>query len=364
MTLTETPTTTTLQSRLARVLAYVSDPLTVARWVAIIGQLGNLHYTQKLWNSRTSPATLPVIEALGTVSFTPMLAATALSALFIPRIGAVVHALVIVTAILGDETRIQPTLICHATIILCCAFGPKTINVARAYLVAMWFFAGFHKLLSPAFFRDTAPWILQGLSKHPPVWLSKSFGWVLCVGEMALGLLAFIPKTRRLAAIGAVALHIGIFATLGPWGHRWNTAVWPWNLAMALIAPLLFWPWRESLRQSVQSTQRWLRPMLAVVLIGPALLYLGLQHPYLSHHLYTDGLPTTEWCSGEDLLCTNDRGNDEVYSSLNVPLPPTHHTLAEYFRRNCAHNDRLTIREPRRFVRARGITTIELRCPR
>lgn len=347
-----------------RVRAYLSDPLNIARILAIVGQLGNLHYTSKLWNDRLSPPHLPVIEALAQIPFTPLLATTALSALLLPRAGAVVHALTIVLAILGDEARIQPTLICHATIILCCAFGPKSVNIARAYLIAMWFFAGFHKWLSPAFFRDTAPWMLHGIIKHPPAWMDKYVGWVLCFGEMALGLLAFIPKTRRFAAIGAVILHLSILIDLGPWGHRWNTAVWAWNLTMIFCAPVLFWPWRESLKESFLSTQRWLRPMFAVVLLGPALWYVGLQHPYLAHHLYTDGLPTAEWCSGEDLLCTTDRGNDEVYNSLNVPLPPTHHTLTAYFQRNCMHGDRLTINEPRRFLRWRGIRTIEVRCPR
>jgi hypothetical protein len=334
------------------------------RWITIIGQLGNIYYTQKLWSNRSNPPTLPLVNALGSVSFTPLLVVTAISALVLPKVGSVIHALIILLAIFGDETRVQPTLICHGTIMLCCAFGLKSLNVARAYLVGMWFFAGFHKLLSPAFFRDTAPWMLQGLSKHPPLWLSKSFGWLLCGGEMALGVLAFFPKTRRLAAMGAIALHVGIFLDLGPWGHRWNTAVWSWNITMALCAPLLFWPWRESLKQSVLNTHRALRPLFAVVLLGPALWYVGLQHPYLAHHLYTDGLPTAEWCSGEDSVCTTDRGNDEVYSSLNVPLPPTHHTLAAYFLANCVHGDRLTIHEPRRFLRAQGITQVTVRCAR
>jgi hypothetical protein len=249
-------------------------------------------------------------------------------------------------------------------VLLGTGWGPRAWPIARVYLGSMWLYAGVHKLLSAGWFTGTAPWLLVALTKTPSPMVSKWFPWVIAGGEALLGALALVPRTRRLAAAGGVLLHLGILYDLGPWGHKWNEAVWPWNAALALLSPLLFWPSaRDSLVRSVRSAHRATLAVCALLVIGPLLWHVGLYPPYFSHHLYSEDLPTSRWCSASN-LCTDERANDEVYSALRVPLPPATSTITQYFQARCAPGDRLELTDPRRWFARRGQARITVLCAR
>ena len=59
--------------------------------------------------------------------------------------------------------------------------------------------------------------------------------------EMGLGLSLLFPRTRRVGVIGILVMHVLLLAMLGPWSLGWNSVVWPWNLAMVVLVPGLFW---------------------------------------------------------------------------------------------------------------------------
>lgn len=53
------------------------------------------------------------------------------------------------------------------------------------------------------------------------------------------------PRARRRRWAGWLAggMHLVIFLSLSPLGRGRNEAVWPWNLALALAAPVLISTW-------------------------------------------------------------------------------------------------------------------------
>ena len=84
--------------------------------------------------------------------------------------------------------------------------NPTAQGFARAHLLTLWLFAGFHKLLSPAFMNDTAPRLLTGFPLDLPDWTISHAGYVIAI-ELGTGLLALSRRTRKAAAFMAFGLH-------------------------------------------------------------------------------------------------------------------------------------------------------------
>ncbi|MDP3278431.1 MAG: hypothetical protein Q8Q09_24795 [Deltaproteobacteria bacterium] len=352
--------------------ATLAEPTALDPWLraaVALGQIATVYTTREVLMPRTiTPFLLPIrgFWWLASVPFAWLLMLSA-ALVIVPRLprlaraASATHMVLLCLAMLGDQTRAQPSTLCLAVLLLGLSWGPRVRTIALCYLATMWGYAGVHKLLSPGWFNGTAPWLLEALTKNPTPGMSKWFPWAIAGGELSLGVLTLFARTRKLAALGALALHGGILYALGPYGHRWNHAVWPWNITLALTAPLVLLSSRGSLVQSVRETSRALWPAIALFFLGPALWYLGLYPPYFAHHLYTEGLPTTTWCSPTD-GCLNDRGNERVYPRFGVPLPSAVSTLRADFARHCARGDTLIIRDPRRFLQRRGQGEIRLVC--
>ena len=150
---------------------------------------------------------------------------------------------------------------------------------------------------------------------------------------------------------GATALHLGILLTLGPWLASFNSAVWPWNAALACCAPLLFIarpaqarPTHDRAQDTEPLRSRHLAVGVAALLfVLPAGFYAGVSDAYLSHNLYTSN-------TAQALRCT-DTGcapfGTEAYSALNVPLPPETRIYAAWFRLVCNAGETLEVTRPR-----------------
>ncbi len=348
---------------LRRWLVLPDTAVNAARTLAVLAQCATVLVTWQLWSARAAPPLLPLGPSMA-ITFGHALIATAVLSIVFARVGSVAHALTLVFAVLGDQTRVQPSPYCFAIVILGTSWGARGWVVARVALGALWFYAGFNKLISPGWFTGTAPWLLSALTKTPSALVTKWFPWAIAGGEALLGLLVFIPATRKLAALGAVLLHVGILVDLGPWGHKWNEAVWPWNLGLALLAPLLLWPWRrESWRETYRGSHRLALFASAWLIVAPALWHVGLYPAYFSHHLYSEDLPTARWCAS-DGGCANERGNDEVFAALKVPLSPSVPIIRAHFLARCLHGEYLVLEESRRWFIRRGQARITVPCAR
>ena len=340
-----------------------ATPATVARTLAALGQCATVLVTWALFSARRELPLLPLGPSIA-LPFGHALIATALASIVFPRVGSVSHAVVLMLAMIADTARVQPSVYTLAAIMVGASFGARGWVFARVFLGAMYFYAGLNKLLSPGWFTGTAPWLLTALTKTPTALVSKWFPWVIAGGEALLGVLVMIPRARRLAAIGAVLMHAGILYDLGPWGHKWNESVWPWNIALALAAPLLLWPWHgEKPKETIELSSRAALVASGWLIVAPLLWHVGLWPAYFAHHLYSEDLPTAQWCT-RDGLCQSERGNDEVWNGLKVPLSPSVPIIKRYFLARCAAGDRLVVRDSRRWFVRRGQGEVTVLCAR
>ena len=101
-------------------------------------------------------------------------------------------------------------------------------------VVTRW--AGAHKLLSTGWYGGGATFIATSLGRPE---LRDFVAVVLPLCELGLGLTALWPRLWKVTALGAVLVHGGILVTLSPLFGDWNSAVWPWNAAVAVVAPML-----------------------------------------------------------------------------------------------------------------------------
>jgi hypothetical protein len=106
---------------------------------------------------------------------------------------------------------------------------------------------------------------------------------------VAAGLL--VPRLRNAAVAAAVATHVVVLGMLGPLGHASNVVVWPWNVAMAVLAALLFWNDPQPARHVVVP-RRLGAHAVTLLLFGilPALSFAGHWDAYLSGALYSGNI--------------------------------------------------------------------------
>jgi uncharacterized membrane protein YphA (DoxX/SURF4 family) len=346
----------------------------VLRFVLVLAQVVTLALTWQVWEVRgaapepgqagpSGVPSLPLIPWLPAFDVGPLLLVTLVLCVVRPRLGVVLHTLAFVLAACLDQTRLQMKMV-SLTLLLwgtLPARGPQLL--ARAHLVALYFYAGLHKLLSEGYVERMGPgyWkgILPGLGDELAAWMSTGTAWF----EMALGVFVIVRVTRWPAAVLAAGMHLTILVTLAIQGTGRNVAVWPWNVALALAAPTLLLTWRHSLRE----TLRVRAPALAtaaVVLLSPLGYHRDLVDPYLAYCLYTDTVKGTLLTSERlDAMraagATNVQvpGLDAAYTqALGTPLPPSQRAFVAYYEAVRRPGDVLLIDDPRPWAAERGMS--------
>jgi hypothetical protein len=275
--------------------------------------------------------------------------------------GLVAHTLVLLYAFAADQTRLQPEIVSLAFLLWGTLPAVSAQAVARAHLISLWTFAGINKLLSPGFINRTAQYLIGGLLPNAPPLLMQKGGYLIALLELSVGLTAIVPATRRLSACLALLLHAGILVDLSPKALDWNQSVWPWNLALAFAGFALIAPWTDGSLASLGRCRRGLRPLLVLLVFSPVGFYFGLTDAYLAHNLYTNNTPVGTWCHAAG-GCEPDQITRETWRVFNVPLPPEHRLLEQYFRLACQPGDRLIIADSRWWAQQAGLARRELAC--
>lgn len=320
-------------------------------WIALM-YAATLELTWPLWGERTTPALLPLVAWPPMPYFGTMLLVTAACVVVWPRAGLAANVLIGLAAMTADQTRMQPELFSFWLLWLGTLPNPVCKFIARSYLASLWFFSGLHKLLSPGYYESVAPFMWEGIlptSRWPNCrhWAVPALTGAAAV-ELLLGVAVWIPKLRKFAAPVIVLLHCSAVLIL----HRldnWNTAVYPWNLALAVVGAWLIYEWQSSPRaERAQCGPAGFAAGLALF-CSPLLFYVGLLDAYLSHCLYSANVPSAVMLPaavGKHSYQVN--GSDGPYwSNVNVPQPPAHRIFEEYFRRTAAPGDRLEVVDPR-----------------
>lgn len=301
--------------------------------------IGTIVLTWPLWTTRDLPPLLPALE-LPTFPYYGYLLICAAAAFVVwPRAGWVAFVAVSAAAMADDQTRMQPQIVSFGFLMLGTLPYPTARLLALAHVFSLWFFSGLHKLLSPGYFESVAPMLWQSP-------FASAFGAAAACFEMILGLSLLVPRLRRFTSGGAAFLHLAIFATL--FGLHWNSAVWPWNLALAVVVPI--WLLAEPRRDLVRHNAAGLAAG-AVVALSPLLFYVGMLDPYLAHCLYTANTPSaTMHPAGEPSYDLDVKSLER----LNVPLPPCHRLYEDYFRRVARDGDVLDVTDSRAWAAREG----------
>jgi hypothetical protein len=335
------------------------------RWLVVAAQAWTVYITWPLWTVRHYPPQAPMlpafrlpIEGLPQFDVGPWLLASLVLVLFLARWGVIVHVGLLVLAMLLDQTRMQPPCISLALLMVASLGTPGAKLIGRSHLIATWFFAGLHKLLSAGYFRTIVPFLMTGLFERVTPAMYMAVGVAAAGVEISLGLLAIVPRTRRLAAGLGCAVHLTIAAWLAL-RLGWNADVWPWNIALALAALLLIWPWRTTLGEDWRSCSRLAKGAALLILISPVGFYFGLVDGYLAHCVYSGNVP-------EAKIVLPDGAEvhlDTVASSLNAPMPPAARLYEEYFHQVGLPGEVLVIHDPRWWARLRGYEFREIYKP-
>ena len=331
------------------------------RWLVVASLIVTVWFTWPLWQVREAPPLLPAVAGLPAFDVGLPLIGALIAAIFAPVLGMAAATLLVIYAVLADQTRLQPEVVSLLFLLWGTLPFPIARGFARAHLISLWFFSGLNKLLSPAFFNEMAPFLLSAFIPEPQPWQGIGFGYLLAFGELGLGVLAIVPRTRRLAAFLAFALHAGILLTLSPLGIDRNSAVWPWNVALAFAGFAFIAPWRDSVLTSLIQAPRWARAGMLLLALMPLGFFVGRVDAYLAHNLYSSSIARAEVKCRVACFQMQDPAN--TWTSLNVPLPPEHRLFEQYFALTCRRGDMMRIVDPRAWYRMQGLSERVLTCP-
>jgi hypothetical protein len=240
----------------------------------------------------------------------------------------------------------------------------RAVGLCAVILVAIYFWSGVSKL-GAAFRLDVFPFLLEPFLGSVPPWL-EPIGYAIPFVEMGIGLGLVWRRTRPYAVVGALLMHAFVLLSIGPLGSGWNTVVWPWNLAMMVFVPLVFWLLDGSPSHALAAVRRWPAPtragaavVVGLVAVLPALNLFGRWDSYLSAELYSGatvravavpslGLVERLPRSARRVLVTTRQGPalpflNWAVEDLNVPAYPAPRVLRQVASELCARGGRRSL---------------------
>lgn len=296
-------------SRLARVGLDPCARLSSLKTAVSVAFAANLLSSPKLWLSSRDYPLAPVSGSLPRISF-PLdyLCLAALFALLIliaftrrPRAYLVLFVLVVTLYSLWDQARWTPPVYQYTFMLATLSFyswghsdqskRDAILNACRTIIAGTYLWAGVQKI-NITFMSEVFPWMLKPFvgtllaDFRGSVWPLGLFAALL---EAAIGAGLLFSVTRQAAVVAAVAVHGFILLCIGPLGHWWDTNVWPWNIAAACLAVILFWRTEATGVREIlfpgRFCFRWI--VLALFVFMPALNFIGLWDDYLSAAFYS-----------------------------------------------------------------------------
>ena len=329
--------------------------------VLSLALLSGLLLSPHLWLSNRS---YPLVPAAGFIPVLPppidlvlyVIALVLLLAILLlrhPRYSIVGFVVIAACEALSDQSRLQPwfyqyvfmmfVLIWHDWRKSDAGSSKTLLSLFRFVIASIYFWSGIQKL-NLTFLNDTFPWFIEPITNHLPdevKFLTTSFAIIVPLLEIRIGIGLLTRTFRRSSIILAVLAHLFILACIGPFGHNWNTVVWPWNLAMILFVVILFSDRAAEPLVSYLPFKKSVLYPLAFILFGitPALSFFDLWDSYLSSSLYSENTGRAVMLMSDSLknrlpddikkYVTKDASNKnvlEIFSwstgELNVPPYP------------------------------------------
>lgn len=285
---------------------------TILRYTLIASFLVSMFMAFKLWTgiNRIIPE-VPLLDSailsnariqfilIGTLVFSLLLSFSQKLARFIIPISLAAFTLLV----LSDVNRLQSYYYQYLAMLLVLALMYKRSSGTQAavlyvILAGVYFHSGLTKW-NDNFVHYVFPNMLYAFSYVSlETWQQFSFkaiAYSIPLGEMIVGLLLLVPRTRKIALYLIVMLHIGILFTIGPLGLNWNPIVWVWNISMIAINILLYFMQLEE-PVGYKAIVRIPAFGLIILLFGilPFLNQIDKWDNYLSFSLYSGTTPNVQ----------------------------------------------------------------------
>jgi len=206
--------------------------------------------------------------------------------------------ILLVPLALLDQSRWQPWVVQYAVMfgaLLIDRDESAALHACRLFMICTYFYSGLEKLghgfttvlpdvLGPL--SDLLHLDVSSLSDSSLLALAVTFALIEC----ASGIMLAFGRTRRIAVVCLVLMHLLLLWWLGPLGTNWNYVVWPWNIAMIGLLVLLFWsptPWTP---RDLLGKHRYGCFVGVAFGILPILTLAGFWDSYLGFSLYTGNI--------------------------------------------------------------------------
>jgi hypothetical protein len=344
-----------------------ASPLRWLQWVLVACQAASILITWQLWQVRGADhpwPNLPLTQAVPQFGVGIVLLLSLAMILIRPVWGLIAHAVILALAIMQDEARLQPEFLSILLLLVGTLPGRWNDQVARAHLGSLWFWAGLHKIISEGYWTSQGGVFVTVYWPEAPETIVTLGCALVAVSELALGILAFIPKARRLVLVGATFLHCGVLVWLV--GQSWNYAVWPWQIGIIAAAWILFSePAKQRLEKetsdNVKANGRVRSAIAAIMLAYPMLYYANLLPPAVAWCVYSGNLPIAMLFPpvtvGEDGLPKLSRGvrlDHAGFETLNVPYPTMPSSCHRFLQQHGKEGASITLTDPRPLSQWRG----------
>lgn len=228
-----------------------------------------------------------------------------------------------------DQTRWQPWVFLYGFVLAALALFSwdsddvigrnRALNIARLIMAGTYLFSGMQKI-NLNFMQNEFAWIVSPITDVIPAaapalhWLGIAAPYI----EVAFALGLLTRRFRRVSLIAAIAMHVFILGMFGPFGLNWNSIIWPWTAAMAVLDILLFtgtqqFSWRDIVWSGPHPYHA---AVFAMFVALPLLSFTNRWDSYLSAALYSGNLTEAD-------IYLNDSGRDSLPAKFKAYLVHT-----------------------------------------
>ncbi len=197
--------------------------------------------------------------------------------------------------LLPDQNRWQPYIFqfifTAAAFLFSNGSSKRFLSTIGFFVGCMYLHAGLHKLNGGFLYLV---WERMILHRFFGVELSEFENPIVHYSGLLLGLLEFIAglgllfaRKKTIYACILILMHLFIVIMISPIGINYNMIVWPWNILMICVLPLLFLYKNDDYGLSFNWRELRIVVLAFFLLALPFLSYLGCYDNYLSFNLYS-----------------------------------------------------------------------------
>jgi hypothetical protein len=214
----------------------------------------------------------------------------------------------------------------------------KEILPALQYLLIFtYFWSGIQKI-NPHYIDSVHPWLFNAFEWSKPFKHNVTIGYATAIMEVLIGVGLMFRATQKIAVILGILMHGLILAMISPWFLNWNSVVYPWNIVMICLLPILFWNRKHKMSESENESENSLNEKLPQFAIRPKspvewliLVCVGILPVFnlfthfpetISMTMYNGATSQITVFFAEDEMpnCIPQKAKSEVYPALNGNL--------------------------------------------